>query len=188
VLRGALTIEANSAKIHRHLGAALIDQNRGEEAAAAKRALESDNHDVVNLMGRIAFDRGDLPAALTHFRRALALKPDLADAYNNMGSALKELGRLKEAEQPFLKALELDPKITGVYVNLADLRTFTAEDTHLAAMQALERDERLSPKDQMHLHFALGKAYADLKDHGRAFAYMRQGNVQDACWRCATRT
>lgn len=48
-------------------------------------------------MGRVAFERGDLEGALTHYRRAIEIKPDLADAYNNMGNAPKELGRLVAA-------------------------------------------------------------------------------------------
>ena len=90
------------------------------------------NHDAVNLMGRIAFERGDLDAALAHYRRALTLKPDLADAYNNMGNVLKELGQLQEAQDAYLQALRLDPNIAGVYVNLADSKKFAPGDPHLA--------------------------------------------------------
>ena len=92
----AIAIEPRSDKFHVHFGSVLIDQDKIEEAAAAAEralALNADNHDAVNLMGRIAFERGDLPGAMTHYRRAIALKPDLADAHNNMGNALKELGR-----------------------------------------------------------------------------------------------
>ena len=45
----------------------------------------------------IAFERGELEAALIHYQKALSLKPDLADAYNNMGNVLKELGKLQAA-------------------------------------------------------------------------------------------
>ena len=75
----------------------------------ARMALNPNNHDNVNLMGRIAFDRGDLAESLAFYQRALALKPDLADAYNNMGNALKELGRLREAQEAYQEALRIDP-------------------------------------------------------------------------------
>ena len=68
---------------------------RPRPRSSARCALNPNNHDAVNLMGRVAFERGDLEAALAHYRRALALKPDLADAYNNMGNVLKELGQLR---------------------------------------------------------------------------------------------
>ena len=162
----------------------LLDQDKIEEAAAATEralALNPNNHDAVNLMGRVAFERGDLDAALAYYRRALALKPDLADAYNNMGNVLKELGRLQEAQDAYLEALRLDPSVTGVYVNLADSKKFAPGDPHLAAMEALAaKTEGLSKTDRMQLDFALGKAYADLKTTRRSFKHLLAGNAGKA--------
>jgi tetratricopeptide (TPR) repeat protein len=130
------------------------------------------------MMGRVAFERGDLDGSLAHYRRALALKPDLADAHNNMGNALKELGELAEAEAAYREALRLDPSFTGIYVNLADSKKFTPGDAHLAAMEALAaKADGLSKTDRLQLDFALGKAYADLKDHGRSFTHLFAGNA-----------
>jgi tetratricopeptide (TPR) repeat protein len=177
----ALAIEQRSDKIHVHYGALLIDQKKVDEAgAAAERALalNPNNHDAINLLGRVAFESEALDQALDYFQRALALKPDLADAYNNMGNALKELGRFDEAKAAYLKALELDPCVTGVYVNLADSMKFVPGDPHLAQMEALAaRTEGLSASDHMQLDFALGKAYADLKEHQRSFTHLLQGNA-----------
>jgi len=181
LLRHALVIEQNSDKIHLHYGTILLDQKKTEEAAAAAAralALNPDNHDTVNLLGRIAFERGDLDSALVNYRRALTLKPDLADAYNNMGNVLKELGQLREAEAAYLDALRLDPNVAGVYVNLADSKKFAVGDPHLAAMEALAaKRDGLSKTDRMQLDFALGKAYADLKDYPRSFRHLRTGNA-----------
>ena len=63
MLRRALVIESNSDKLYLHYGSVLLDQHKTEEAAAAierAMALNPNNHDNVNMMGRIAFDRGDL--------------------------------------------------------------------------------------------------------------------------------
>ena len=181
LLRRALAIEQRSDKFHVHYGSILLDQHKVEETAAAcERALALNpiNHDAINMMGRLAFERGDLDEALGHYRRALALKPDLADAHNNMGNVLKELGRLQEAHEAYLEALRLDPAISGVYVNLADSKTFAAGDPHLAAMEALAaKPESLSKTDRLQLDFALGKAYADLKDHRRSFKHLLAGNA-----------
>ncbi len=181
LMRRALVIESRSDKLYVHYGTVLLDQNKIEEAAAAVEralALNTDNHDAVNLMGRVAFERGDLAAALVHYRRALALKPDLADAYNNMGNVLKELGQLQPAQDAYLQAIRLDASITGVYVNLADSKKFAPGDPHLAAMEALAaKTEGLSKTDRLQLDFALGKAYADLKDYRRSFAHLLAGNA-----------
>jgi len=181
LLRRALAIESRADKIHLHYGAVLLEQGNAEEAAAAAEraiALNAKSHDAVNLMGRVAFERGDLDGAFGHFRAALALKPDLADAYNNMGNVLKELGKLRDAEAAYVEAQRLDPSVIGVYVNLADSKKFVPGDPHLAAMEMLAaKTASLSKTDRFQLDFALGKAYADLKDHDRAFRHLLAGNA-----------
>jgi tetratricopeptide (TPR) repeat protein len=179
--RRALVIESRSDKFYVHYATILLDQKKVDDAeAAVKRALalNADNHDAVNLMGRITFECGELAESLTYFRRALTLKPNLADAFNNMGNVLKELGRLDEALDAYHEALRLDPDISGVYVNLADSKKFTAGDPHLVAMKALAaKTSGLSKTDRMQLDFALGKAYADVKDHTRSFNHLSAGNT-----------
>ena len=181
LLQRALTIEPRVAKFHLHLAGMLLDKSRVDEAKAALEqalALKNDDHDAINLMGRVAFEHGQLDEALAHYRRALALKRDLPDAWNNMGNALKELGRLDEARAAYLEALALDPGNTGIYVNFADSKTFAADDPHLAAMQALARQDNLSPTERMQINFALGKAYADLKEHNRSFEHLIEANAR----------
>ncbi len=156
-------------------------RDKVDDAAAANEralALNANNHDAVNLAGRIAFERGDLAAALAHYRRALTLKPDLADAYNNMGNVLKELGQLQEAQNAYAQAVRLDPNIAGVYVNLADSKKFAPDDPHLKLMESLAaKSEGLSKTDRLQLDFALGKAYGDLKDYRRSFVHLLAGNA-----------
>jgi tetratricopeptide (TPR) repeat protein len=179
-IRRALAIDPTRDQYHVHHAAILLDQGKIEaasEAAGRAMALNPNGHDAANLVGRLAFERGDLDAALAHYRHALALKPDLADAYNNMGNALKETGRMREAQDAYLAAIRIDPDMTGAYVNLADTKTFAPGDVHLAAMEALAARRDGSTVDRMQLGFGLAKAYADLKDHRRSFAHLREANA-----------
>jgi tetratricopeptide (TPR) repeat protein len=181
LMRRALAVEQRSDKLYAHYGLILLDHNKHEEAAAATEralALNPDNHDAVNQMGRIAFERGNPDAALGYYRRALALKPDMADAFNNIGNALKELGRLDDAQQAYLESIRLDPTVTAAYVNFADAMTFTPGNAHLATMEALAaQPHEMTKRDRMQLDFALGKAYADLKDFSRSFRHFLAGNA-----------
>ena len=180
LLRRAIEIEPRKVSIFVHLASVLLDQDKVDEAAAAaERAVELDGNDAdaVNLMGRVSFQRHNLQAAVGYYQRALALNPELADAYNNMGNVLKELGELQQAEDAYNNALRIDPEITGVYVNLADSKKFAEGDQHLAAMEALAaKTEGLSKADRMQLDFALGKAYADLKEYDRSFTHLLAAN------------
>jgi hypothetical protein len=45
-------------------------------------------------------------------------------------------------------------------------------------MRALELNDNLAESDRIYLHFALGKAFADQKDHRRAFEHVALGNTR----------
>ncbi len=141
-------------------------------------ALRPDHALALNNRGNVLAALGRDVDALASYWRALKAMPNYADAFNNMGVLLKELGRLAEAEAAFSKALEFDPKLTGAYFNLANCKRFEVGDSHLMHMQALAHDETQPPTDRMRLHFALGKAYADLGDHRRAFENVQRGNAE----------
>jgi tetratricopeptide (TPR) repeat protein len=159
----------------------LKELKRFEEALANyDRALtvRPDYAEAFSNRGNTLKEMNRFEEALASYDRALAFKPDLADAYNAKGNVLQELGQLQEAQKAYLDAIRLDPGMTGVYVNLAALKFFAADDPHLAAMEALAtKTEGLSATDRMQLDFALGKAYADLKDYRRSFQHLREGNA-----------
>jgi Flp pilus assembly protein TadD len=116
--------------------------------------------------------------AIASYDRALTLRPSYPEALLNRGNVLRDLGQLAEAQKTYLEALRLSPNVGAIYVNLAELRTFTPGDPHLAAMESLLAKKEGLPKiDRMHLDFALGKAYADLKDYDRSFSHLLAGNA-----------
>ncbi|HEY2534435.1 MAG TPA: sulfotransferase, partial [Xanthobacteraceae bacterium] len=179
--RCAIALKPALADAWGNLGTCLRDLKRPKEAEAAyRKALElaPNNPDTLNLMGLLVYERGALGAALALYRRALALRPDHAGAHNNLGNVLKALGQLRDAEEAYLKALQSDPNSAWIYFNLADSKTFKPGDPHLAAMEALvEKSESLPTAERIQLDFALGKAYADLKDYPRSFRHLFAGNA-----------
>ena len=115
--------------------------------------------------------------AIQFYEKALAAAPGFADAHNNLGGALQELGRLEEAQLAMERALALAPRKVEFYLNLFDIKKLTAEDHHFAALQALANDEAsLGPEDRINLHFAMGKALANIGDERQAFDHLLKGN------------
>jgi tetratricopeptide (TPR) repeat protein len=108
----------------------------------------------------------------------LTINPTHAEGLNNLGSTLLALGQLDDAMQAFDKAIELAPKKIAPYLNLAYSKAVAdPSDPHFTAMQDLANDSRSLPEDdQIKLHFALGKAYADLRDYERSFDHLELGN------------
>src|SRR5436190_14128603 len=61
---------------------------------------------------------------------------------------------------------EADPTRAAYHRNLANSKRFEPDDPQLAVMEALTRDPRAVPEhERIDLQFALGKAFADLKQH-----------------------
>jgi tetratricopeptide (TPR) repeat protein len=94
----------------------------------------------------------------------------------------KTAGRQEEAIAAYRHALELAPQLGEAYWSLANLKTFRFDGQDIAAMHtALEQASALTPtrasvEDQLHLHFALGKAYEDEARYPESFQHYAAGN------------
>ncbi len=177
----AIEIEPNHPVAHRNLGMAQFDSNRLEEAISHyQRALVINPNyaEAYGDLGNTFRTLGRFDEALAHYRKALAIKPDYAEAHNNLGVAFKMLGRAEEARRAFETAIQLAPRRVLFYAGLAEMRRFAEGDRHLAAMKQLARElATLGGEEQIQLHFALGKAFADLAQHDRSFRHLLAGNT-----------
>lgn len=68
--------------------------------------------------GTTALERDDLPAAIGHFRRALAADPKLSEAHNDLAVAALRLNDFARAEENFGAAIAADPARPVYYYNL----------------------------------------------------------------------
>jgi len=115
-------------------------------------------------------------AAIVHYRAAIALRPDYLDARNNLANALASLGRLDEAAVALRSAIALAPGQPRLYGNLVHLARVTAGDPAVAALEAMV-PAAFGEADRLHLHFALGKVYADLGRPADALDQLQRGNA-----------
>ncbi len=153
-------------EIHNNLGHALIALGKPAPAAAAcQRAseLKPDYPEAFCNWGLALAELERFDEAEAKYRQAIKISPRFAGAYNNLGLLLKERGRLIGAQQAFETAIDLEPTSFSFYDNLAGVRPFTADDRFFAALEAAaESSAAFSVPQQMHLHFALAKAYDSL--------------------------
>ena len=177
--RKALALNPNYPTALNNLAQAMVTLGQLEQAAGLLQrslALAPNNPQSMKLQGSLALERGEPESALAHYKSALALNPNQGDAYCGIANALKELGRQQEAVDAYSKSIEFDPSKPGFYLSLADCKTFTPGDRHLALMEALATKDLPTP-GRMALDFALGKAYADLKDYTRSFKHLLAANA-----------
>jgi tetratricopeptide (TPR) repeat protein len=164
-----------------NLGNAFHGQGRLDEAVAAYRqaiTIKPDYAEAHSNLGVTLEQQGKLDEAMSEYHQAIRIKPDYADAYSNLGVALEEQGKLDQALDAFKKAIELAPNRAVTYRLLGDVKRFSANDPHLAAMEEMAQNmASLSAEDQIDLHFALGKAHADVDDHEQSFRNLLLGNA-----------
>ncbi len=103
----------------------LQSHRAGDLGAAEKayaRAAEADprNSDAFNLRGVVVLSVGQLPLAVTLFRKATALQPGTHGYWANLGNALFETGDYTESEMAYRRATGLAPSNPDYAIGIAN--------------------------------------------------------------------
>ncbi len=110
------------------------------------------------------------------FRLAVAARPDVPQYLFNLAATERMTGMLDAAEAHCDAAISLDRHYSLAHYLRSDLRSQTADRNHIAEMEALIQEGKLSrPGEVMH-RFALGKEHEDLDQHARAFDHVQAGS------------
>jgi tetratricopeptide (TPR) repeat protein len=176
-----LSLKADVPEIYDNLGHALAALGKPETAILAFEcagALKPDNPATLCNWGLALADLGRFDDAEAKYRRAIEVNPDFAGTYNNLGLLLKAKGRLTEASAAIEQAIRLAPRNIAYYDNLVAIRPFAAADPLLRALEELAGDgAAFSTAEQMHLHFALAKAYENIGQAESAFRHLQNANA-----------
>ena len=70
-------------------------------------------------LGIALAERGEVEAAISHYRKALEIQPNHHETHNNLGAALAGQGRIDEAVVEFENALKIKPDYAAARQNLA---------------------------------------------------------------------
>jgi len=161
------------------LGSALLDRNKFREAAKVfdKVILQQPKNDAAWAGLGQAFARGDqMKEAADAFARAIDLNPRVPMVQMSQGHILKTLGRQEEALDCYREAIRLRPNFGEVYWSMANLKIFKFEDEEVAEMERQLEGGELGDSTEAHFRFALGKAYEDKDDYGRAWHFYHSAN------------
>ncbi len=122
--------------------------------------------------------------AVGRFDEALAIYDDViqqlprsAELHLLRGHALKTIDRTDDAIVAYQQAYGVRADFGDAYWSLANLKTYRFSTHEIHAMQQQLEIEQTPVEDQVHLSFALGKAYEDAQDYPAAMNYYERGNL-----------
>ena len=179
----ALALQPNAAANHYNCASVLHALGRLDEAVAgydAAIALDPGFAPAHFGRGAALFALEDCEGAVESYTRAASLRPDHAESWAHLGQVLSVLGRSGEAAAAADRALSVDPTSADAWYIRACLKPFGPADPDLARMQAaLAHAEagQARADDRLSLEFALGKAWMEAGEAGRAFGHLQRANA-----------
>ena len=132
--------------------------------------------DALDALGAIFGLLGLHKRAAELFGRAVKARPDVPQYLFNLAATERMTGMLDAAEAHCDAAVSLDRHYSLAHYLRSDLRTQTAERNHIAEMEALILEGKLSRPGEVMLRFALAKEHEDLDQHGRTFDHVEAGS------------
>lgn len=175
----ALTFRPTYAEAQNNLGNAFSAIARQDEAIACYRKVIKDNpnhSEAQNNLGNALKAKGLFEEAIACYRMAISINPSYAEAHKNLGVVLEHYGRLSEAVEHYREAIAIRPDYAEVYRHLTSATAHTAYDDEIQAMEELYGDAAILDEQRMHLCFALGKAYEDMKNYDKSFDFITEAN------------
>lgn len=154
-------------------------RQRFEQALAQARELLAkgpENPQFQSMYAIISMQAGDYDEALRYFDRILERLPGDAGTLTSKGHALKTRGDFDAAVDAYRQAYVGKSDHGEAYYSLSNLKTYRFTEDELARMHDLTSDQGMGANDRIYLDFALGKAYEDQHDYGRAFEFYSAGN------------
>ncbi len=179
LLRRALELAPGFTAARANLANVLYKQSRYEEAAQVLDEVilrDPANPGNRNLMAATLGRIGDYDEALRLYAELVETFPDHAKLQMSYGHMLKTVGRQEDGVAAYRAALAVQPDLGEVWWSLANLKTVKFSDEDVAAMEAALAGDP-GHEDALHLHFALGKAYADRHEAEASFRHYDRGNA-----------
>jgi len=143
-----------------------------------KRALEI-NPKHVNALNNLANLKNDLnhiEEAKEIYIKVLKINDNLLVPQNNLAALYQSTGDFKKSIFHYRRSLEINPKFTKADRNISMMTKYAAKNQHFLEMQKKVESEDLNKNEKIELHFALGKAYDDLKDYKNSFLNINLAN------------
>jgi len=173
-LRRLLELDPDNVAAWNLLGECLRPGDPLSAGHAWWRALELDpeNAEASFHLGNFNLEKGEYPAAMIHYERALRGAPNHALVLNNLGLCYKSLGAIDRAEECWRAALTADPAQPDALANLAN--SSFAQERYAEVIRATDRMLALPQGARVSTRLLRALAEERLGDANAAEATLRE--------------
>jgi tetratricopeptide (TPR) repeat protein len=153
--------------------------NRNEAALGLLDDILSErplDENVLYQKAMVLGETGRSPESAELLGQMVRRSPHTAQLWAYYGRALKTVGQTDEGVEALRHATQIDPALGEAWWSLSDLKTVRLSADDARIMEDVLVTRELDEKDRYYIHFALGKAYEDLKSYEQSFTHYAEGN------------
>jgi tetratricopeptide (TPR) repeat protein len=175
----ALDLKPDFAKAHNNMGNALQELGSLDDAVASYRralALKPDYAEAHNNLGISLRLQSRSAEAEMSCRNALEIDRNFPAALTLLAELHSDRGQFAEAEELYRRAIALLPESPEAWAGIAGLRRMTRDDAGWLIEAQRIAANKLPPRAEAYLRFAIGKYFDDVGDFDQAFDNYRRGN------------
>ena len=179
IMEEALSKNANNPYFLNNMGISQHKSGNYKEAEYYfKRGLEiaPKYTNILTNIGNLKKDLNLIDEAIDYYKKALSVKEDLIETQLNLANIYSTIGKFEEAKLHLNKILEINPKITESDRLISTMIKYDKDNIHFKKMLNKIEDKSLNKQQLIHLHFALGKGFEDIKDYENSFINYNKGN------------
>ena len=131
---------------------------------------------LLNNLGNLKKDLDLVDEAKNFYIKSIKLNDNVMETHFNLGILYQESGDFEKSLYHYKKTLEINPKFVKADHGIANITKYSSKNKHFLDMQKKLTDENLNDFEKLELHFAVGKAYDDLKDYKNSFFHIEHAN------------
>ena len=157
----------------------LIKRQKYGEALKHAKNLYKDhpsNSNAKKALATCLFRTDGYKESLELYDSILEEEKNNTDIYLSKGHLYKTSGDIDKAISSYKKCYEIDRYFGDSYWSLANLKTYKFTDKEIKNLTKMILDENVSKNEKIFMHFALGKAFEDLKDYQSSFNHYHLAN------------